>query len=63
MTTTVQKRQKELKRQEKQKAKTVVRRNKALAGRERENHGRAVAANTHAKTLTDADGHDIENPT
>jgi hypothetical protein len=61
MTTTVQKRLKELKRQEKQKAKTEVRRNKAL---ERENHGRATAdVNTHARSVTDADGHDIENPT
>ena len=64
MTTTVQKRSKELKRQEKQKAKTEVRRKKALAGREREHHGRAKAvANSHAKSVTDADGHDIENPT
>ena len=64
MTTTVQKRLKELKRQEKQKAKTEVRRNKALAGREREHSGRATAAaNTHAGSVTDADGHDMENPT
>jgi hypothetical protein len=64
MTTTVQKRLKELKRQEKQKAKSEVRRNKALAGREQGHHGRAKAvANSHAKRVTDADGHDIENPT
>jgi hypothetical protein len=64
MTSTVQKRPKELKRQEKQKAKPEVRRNTAVAGREREHHGRATtSANTHARSVTDADGHDIENPT
>jgi|HubBroStandDraft_2_1064218.scaffolds.fasta_scaffold521267_2 hypothetical protein len=64
MTTAVQKRLKELKQQEKQKAKTEVRRKKALAGRERAHHGRATgAASTHARSVTNADGHDIENPT
>jgi hypothetical protein len=64
MTTTFQKRQKEHKRHEKQKAKAEVRRNKAIARRAQEQHGRATAdANTHAATVTDANGHDIENPT
>ena len=64
MTTTVQKRLTELKRHEKQKAKTEVQRNEALAGREREYRGRATAiANTHARTVTDVNGQDIENPT
>jgi hypothetical protein len=64
MTTTFQKRQKEHKRHEKQKAKAEVRRNKAIARRAQEQLGRASAdANTHAATVTDASGHDIENPT
>jgi hypothetical protein len=62
MTTTFQKRQKEHKRHEKQKAKAEVRRNKAIARRAQEQNGRAVAdANTHAATVTDDNGHDIEN--
>jgi hypothetical protein len=64
MTTTFQKRQKEHKRLEKQKAKAEVRRNKAIARREQEQNGRAIAdANTHAATVTDDNGHDIENAT
>jgi sRNA-binding protein len=64
MTTTFQKRQKEHKRQEKQKAKAEVRRNKAIARRTQEHYGRAAAdSNTHAATVTDHNGHDIENPT
>jgi hypothetical protein len=64
MATTVQKRLKELNRKKRQTAKTEVRRNKALAGREREHRGRATAAaNAHARSVTDAGGHDIENPT
>jgi hypothetical protein len=64
MTTTFQKRQKEHKRLEKQKAKAEVRRNKAIARREQQGQGRATAdENTHAATVTDANGHDIENPT
>ncbi len=62
MTTTFQKRQKEHKRHEKQKAKAEVRRNKAIARRAQEQNGRAVAdANSHAATVTDDNGHDIEN--
>jgi hypothetical protein len=62
MTTTFQKRQKEYKRLEKQKAKAEVRRNKAIARREQQ--GRATAdENTDASTVTDPNGHDIENPT
>jgi hypothetical protein len=63
MTMTVQKRQKELKRPEKQKAKADVRRNKTIA-RRTQHQGRATAdVNTHARTVTDVNGHDIENPT
>jgi hypothetical protein len=63
MTTTVQKRLKERKRQEKQKSKEEVRRNKTIAKREQEHQGPATAdANTHASTVTNADGHDVENP-
>jgi hypothetical protein len=64
MTTTFQKRQKEYKRLEKQKAKAEVRRNKSIARREQQEQGRAVAdSNAHAATVTDENGHDIENPT
>jgi len=63
MTMTVQKRLKEHKRQEKQKAKEEVRRNKTIAKRAQEHQGPATAdASMHASTVTNADGHDIENP-
>jgi hypothetical protein len=66
MTTTVQKRQKEHKRQEKRKAKEEVRRNKTIAKRAQqqspEHQGPPIAdADTDATTITDADGRDIEN--
>ena len=64
MTTTFQKRQKEFKRLEKQKAKAEIRRNKAIARREQQELGKATAdSSAHAATVTDANGHDIENPT
>lgn len=64
MTTTFQKRQKEHKRLEKQKAKAEVRRNKSIARREQQELGKATAdSNAHAATVTDDNGHDIENPT
>jgi hypothetical protein len=69
MTTTFQKRQKEHKRQEKQKAKAEVRRNKAIARREQGPNGGApidydfADDNTDVAGVTDAHGHEIENPT
>jgi hypothetical protein len=64
MTTTFQKRQKEHKRLEKQKAKAEVRRNKAIARREQGPSGGApIDENTDAPAVTDDNGHDIENPT
>jgi hypothetical protein len=61
---TVQKRQKELKRQEKQRQKSAERRNKKIARRAEVHQGRAIAdESTHTRSVTDADGHDIENPT
>jgi hypothetical protein len=61
---TIQKRQKELKRQEKKRAKAEKRRNKKFARREEEQQGRAIAdESTRARSVTDAYGHDIENPT
>ena len=63
MTTTFLKRQKEFKRLEKQKAKAEVRRNKAIARREQQEQGKAIADENTPATVTDANGHDIENPT
>jgi hypothetical protein len=61
---TIQKRQKELKRQDKQRAKTEERRNKKIARRAEEHHGPAIAdESAHTRSVTDVDGHDIENPT
>jgi hypothetical protein len=61
---TAQKRQKELKRQEKQRAKSEERRNKKIAKRAEEHHGPVSAdESTHTTSVTDVDGHDIENPT
>jgi hypothetical protein len=61
---TVRKRQKELKRQEKQRAKSEERRNKKIARSAQEHQGRAIAdESTLARSVTDVDGHDIENPT
>jgi hypothetical protein len=61
---TIQKRQKELKRQEKQREKSEERRNKKIARRAEEHHGRAIAdESTQTRSVTDVDGHDIENPT
>jgi hypothetical protein len=60
---TAQKRQKELKRQEKQRAKSEERRKK-IARRAAGHQGRAIAdESTHTRSVTDVDGHDIENPT
>jgi hypothetical protein len=60
---TAQKRQKELKRQEKQRAKSEERRKK-IARRAEGHQGRAIAdESTHTRSVTDVDGHDIENPT
>jgi hypothetical protein len=64
MTTTFQKRQKEHKRLEKQKAKAEVRRNKAIARREQQEQGKAIVdSDADVATITDENGHDIENPT
>jgi hypothetical protein len=61
---TMQKRQKEFKRLEKQRAKSEERRNKKIARRAEEHQGRAIAdEGTHTRSVTDVDGHDIENPT
>jgi hypothetical protein len=61
---TIQKRQKELKRQEKQRAKSEERRNKKSARRAEGHQGRAIAdESSHTRDVTDVDGHDIENPT
>jgi hypothetical protein len=64
METTIQKRQKRAKRQEKQSAKAKLRRHKTIAQVAQEHNGKATAdANTRAKNVTDAGGHDLENPT
>jgi hypothetical protein len=63
MTTTFQKRQKELKRQEKQKAKTEKRRNKPAVKREDGQHGPPIADANEDNGFMDTDyGRDIENP-
>jgi hypothetical protein len=63
MTTTFQKRQKEFKRQEKQKAKAEKRKNKAIAKRDSDQVGPPIGdVEPQDLGLTDADGHDFENP-
>jgi hypothetical protein len=63
MTTTFQKRQKEFKRQEKQKAKAEKRKNKAIAKRDSDQVGPPIGdPETLDMDVTNADGHDIENP-
>jgi len=62
MATTIQGREKELRRQGKQRTKSELR--QGTTRREHENQGPATAdANLRAKKITDADGHDVENPT
>jgi hypothetical protein len=63
MTTTFQKRQKEFKRQEKQKAKAEKRKNKANVKRDPDQQGPPIGSvDPQDLGITDADGHDFENP-
>jgi hypothetical protein len=64
MKPTVQNRKKKLKRQEKQIANTTLQRDDIVARRAQQHRGKAKAgASTMAKKVTDAGGHDLENPT